>query len=89
MKIYISGKISGLDYCCAVKKFRESEVLSDKNYPNSPVINPLDILPLFSVEKWLFYMIADIYQLLKCDAILLQPDWMIQKAKRLKLSLQY
>ena len=39
------------------------------------IINPLDIRPLFGIKKWLFFMIADLRELRKCDVIFVQDNW--------------
>lgn len=84
MKIYISGRISGLDPDIVDKKFLNSwrrMMIEGKYIP----VESLKIKPLFGIKKWLFYMIADIHQLLKCDAILLQPDWIDSKGSRIEV----
>jgi len=81
MKIYISGKISGLseeeytdnfekvklnlwetDFCFSIRRY-------------SHIISPLDIKPFLGIKSWLFYMIADIWQLRKCNHIAMQKNW--------------
>lgn len=39
------------------------------------IINPLDIRPLFGIKKWLFFMIAGLRELRKCDVIFVQDNW--------------
>ncbi len=77
MKIYISGQITGLT---------EKEYVNNFNYETlklvgrtmvlrNDVINPLDIIPLFGIKKWLFFMISDIAALRKCTHIAMQKNW--------------
>lgn len=82
-KIYISGKISGLDIYYAKRKFFESWI--DQYVGDVTPINPFDVKPLFGINKWIFYMIADIWVLLKCDAILLQPDWIDSRGSKIEV----
>ena len=39
------------------------------------IINPLNIRPLFGIKKWLFFMMADLRELRKCDVIFVQDNW--------------
>ena len=39
------------------------------------IINPLNIRPLFGIKKWLLFMIADLWELRKCDVIFVQDNW--------------
>jgi hypothetical protein len=82
-KIYISGKISGLDADFVREKFNGSEW--DLIIKNKPFENPIHIRPLFGIDKWIFHLIADIWQLLKCDAILLQPDWIDSRGSKIEV----
>ena len=85
MKIYISGKISGLDSDAVIHKFWESYRYASTLASFSDIKNPLSIKPLFDIKKWFFYMISDIRQLLKCDAVLLQPDWINSKGAKIEV----
>jgi hypothetical protein len=83
-KIYISGKISGLDAGMAEEKFTESwrkQMRLKKYLP----LDPFMIKPLFGIDEWIFHMIADILVLLKCDAILLQPDWIDSRGSKIEV----
>ena len=83
-RIYISGKISGLDVESAKEKFLKSWQCCIMNTSFSP-ISPFTIKPLFGIKKWAFYMISDIRVLLKCDAILLQPDWVDSRGSKIEV----
>lgn len=73
MKIYISGKISGLPFTEVVDKFGfHQRLLKIKGY--EPV-NPLVVSPFDSKKQWSDYMVDDIAALIKCDAIYMLKDW--------------
>lgn len=72
MKIYISGKISGLPIAEVKEKFGKSrKYLEAFGYE---VVSPLDNgLP--EGATWEEHMLADIELLFPCDAIYMLPDW--------------
>ena len=75
MRIYISGKISGLhedDYYC---NFGMAGEALYKLYPEADIESPLGIKPFLGVKKWLFFMISDLLELRKCTHIALQSNW--------------
>ena len=78
MKIYISGKISGLtesEYTSNFNNARRDVWSSVKECYYKDIINPIDIKPLFGIKKWLFFMISDIAALRKCTHIAMQKNW--------------
>jgi hypothetical protein len=82
MKVYISGKISGLPIKQAKAKFKASEqLLKLKGY--TP-INPFKITPYNEGTTWHEYMLADIISLFYCDAIYMQRDWGMSKGARIE-----
>jgi hypothetical protein len=85
MKIYISGKITGLDIKDAEAKFEAAE-----NYVRElgyiPV-NPMKLLPYAPELTWHDYMAEDIKHLLKCDAILMLPCWTDSKGAKLEYAI--
>jgi len=72
MKVYISGKISGLPYDEVERNFKEAEIrLQEEGYET---VNPLDSgLPVEST--WKEHMKADIKMLMDCDTIYLLKNW--------------
>ena len=67
MKIYISGKISGLPIKNVIEKFKwHAGFLEMKGH--EPV-NPIDVSPFDETKDWSDYMVDDIAALLKCEAI--------------------
>ncbi len=81
MKIYISGKISGLDRDEVVEKFTKAEEsLTAAGYQ---VVNPLrNGLPYEA--PWESHMAMDIIHLLGCDGIYLLPCWTDSKGAMLE-----
>jgi hypothetical protein len=79
MKIYISGKITGLAPAHYTKLFRDAELSlmhgARMKLGYTKAVNPVKIKPLFGIKSWFFYMITDIYELLKCDAIFMLSNW--------------
>ena len=82
MKIYISGKISGLPLKSVIEKFKwHAGFLKLKGYEP---INPIDISPFDESKEWHDYMVDDIAALLKCDAIYMLKDWGQSKGARIE-----
>lgn len=84
MKIYISGKITGLPIKKTRAKFRYHEsILTMKGY--NPV-NPFKIKCFIrnSEKPWIDYMREDIGELLTCDAIYMLKDWGQSKGARIE-----
>jgi hypothetical protein len=80
MKIYIAGKISGLNYSDAAAKFAKATELL-KRLGHEPV-NPMEVNGLDGDGReypWAEYMKRDIPVLLGCEAIYLLPDWVGSK----------
>ena len=76
LKLYIAGKITGLVYDEALRKFAEAEAHL-KRAGHEP-INPMKANGLDgdgNQYEWAEYMKRDIPLLLECDGIYLLPDW--------------
>ncbi len=82
MRIYISGKITGLPIEEVKEKFKKAskEVASSGHWP----VNPLEISPFEESKSWIDYMADDIKELLSCDAIYLLKDWNQSKGARIE-----
>jgi hypothetical protein len=79
-KVYIAGKISGLDFDEVKKKFNEAEnLLKDKGYDT---FNPINLSDNFTT--WTEGMKECIKQLLECDAIYLMNDWRLSRGATLE-----
>jgi nucleoside 2-deoxyribosyltransferase len=72
MRVYISGKITGLDLHDAFAKFARMES-NLRMFAHEP-INPMK-LPHDHDKSWHSYMREDIKALCDCDAILMLNDW--------------
>lgn len=81
MKVYISGKITGLPYEEAVRKFKraEEQVRSFGYEPVNPICNGIDI-----EAQWKEHMKVDIGTLLDCEAIYLLQDWSESRGARIE-----
>ena len=75
MKIYISGKVTGLDPVEARKKFIDAEMkLKQQGYE---VINPYAVNMMLPHDTtWKQYMDVSIVLLNMCDAIYMLSDWL-------------
>lgn len=82
MRVYISGKITGLDPEKAKGHFaRASELVEKLGY--KPV-NPMVEVPFDPEYKWEDYMLKDIALLFGCDAILMLPNWEDSKGAKIE-----
>lgn len=94
-KVYISGKITGLELKRAETNF-EAVSAFIRMYGDEPV-NPMKILPYAPDLKWEDYLKADIKALCDCHCIVMMPNWKDSKwaifehdiAQRLGLEIQY
>ena len=86
-KIYLSGKITGLSEKEYKQQFRwaEDEVRYQSGFGRIKIINPLNIVPFLGIRSWLCFMIADIFQLLKCDEIYMLKNWRDSRGARVEL----
>lgn len=82
MRIYISGKITGLDIEVARGYFEavEEALLKAGLTP----VNPFKILSYEPNKSWKEYMLADIEALMDCDAILMLENWTDSKGAKVE-----
>lgn len=85
MKVYIVGKISGLEYQLVCKKFAKAEREIEKK--GWVPINPTKFIP--EKTPWNKAMKIAILLLLQADAIYLLPDWMDSKGGFLEFEIAY
>ena len=99
-KIYLSGKISGLEYYDFAINFRiaKDEALTNRasleqakflrtgNYKHRKieVVNPLFIKPLYGIHNWRCHMVADIWELLWCQEIFMLNNWHDSKGAKIE-----
>ena len=82
MKVYISGKITGLEINTARQYFDTvEEKLKAKGL--NPV-NPMALIPYNPDWKWEDYMAEDMRLLLVCDAIFMLENWQDSKGARIE-----
>ena len=82
MRVYISGKITGLPIDQVAEKFNSHAVLLKlKGY--EPV-NPVDVSPYHISKQWHDYMVDDIAALFQCDAIYMLADWGQSRGARIE-----
>lgn len=80
IKIYISGKISGLPLDQARQNFENAEnKLCDEVYFHCQIINPMKSVPFKEGKSWWYYMRKDLKLLWGCDVIYVQKNWKTSK----------
>ena len=80
MKVYLAGKISGLNMGAVFEKFSAAEFILKRD--GHTVVNLLRLVS----QKWTWEkcMKACIAELIKCDAIYLLPDWYESQGAKLE-----
>lgn len=80
MKVYISGKITGLNFDETRAKFHEASELIE-------AIGMTPVNPLIGADQtktWEQHMVRDIELLMGCDAIILLDDWNESRGARIE-----
>lgn len=80
MRIYISGKITGLDIkeAQAIFSAKEAALREAGHVP----VNPMEEVPYEPDWTWEQYMVEDIRLLLACEAICMLDNWKDSKGAR-------
>ena len=73
MKVYISGKITGLQLDEAFKIFEKAELIISAN--GYIPVNPMKVNSHTEGKTWEDYMIEDIRVLFGCDAVYMLNNW--------------
>ena len=73
MKIYVSGKITGLPIEEAKQRFANSQALLESI--GFEVVNPLEFGLCDEKASWESHMVKDIELLFGCDAIYMMDNW--------------
>jgi len=81
-KVYISGKVTGLDYDVAFKMFEDAEQ-EVKNLGGTPV-NPMRFCPNEPTWAWEKFMEICLKELLYCDGIFMLKNWGHSKGARIE-----
>lgn len=82
-KVYISGKISGLELDEARYIFNTAAIIIKSTGKHLPV-NPFDINPFLGIKNYWCYMISDLWNLMFCDAIYMLDNWKESKGARIE-----
>ena len=83
-KIYISGKITGLELNEARDNFDKAEKYLNEKFPDFQVINPMKEVPYEKDKTWEEYMLEDIKLLFDCYAIFMLTNWNLSKGARIE-----
>jgi hypothetical protein len=83
-KIYISGKISGIDLLQAKCMFKSAEKHLIEKY-KCDVVNPMELE--FKENTWEACMLKDIELLFTCDAIFMLHNWKDSMGARIELNI--
>jgi hypothetical protein len=73
MRVYLSGPISGLDYCEAVNNFDKCEAWAKTTFWDCEIVNPMKLNK--NERDWKKCMKKCLNVLIDCDAIVLQKNW--------------
>lgn len=83
MKIYISGKITGIEEeARALFAQAEEELRAQGHEPTNPMA-----LPHLHDKEWHSYMREDIKALCSCDAICMLPNWHNSQGAKLEYTI--
>lgn len=86
-KIYLSGKISGLEKFQYEANFltASTQILRMQICSLLDIVNPLEIKPLFGIRKWFFFMCSDLYYLVGCSHAAFQKNWIDSRGARIEM----
>jgi len=81
LKAYVSGPITGLIESVYLANFKKAEILLKEMgyYP----VNPCEI-DTKDCKSWEDYMVCDIKELFKCQAIYMLKNWRTSKGARIE-----
>ena len=85
---YLSGKISGFEMWQYEQNFKASHFkvfMSHYFEGGDMIINPCNLMPFLGIKTWLCYMITDIANLLKSDAVVFQDNWTESKGAKVEM----
>lgn len=86
MKVFISGKVSGLPYEEAWMNFQmaEERLIEDGYDVVNPLRNGLD-----PEDPWEAHMKKDIEMLMGCDAIYMMGNWIESRGAKIEIALAF
>lgn len=85
-KIYISGKITGLETAKAISIFNKAENTIKTNFPQAQIVNPFTI-PHNHNLSWESYMKEDIKHMMDCDSIYMLKNYKESKGALIEYDL--
>ena len=97
MRLYLSGKITGLEESDSRKNFTDAGIefarhhqmsfyrISKSNYLH--LINPFSISDKLPVKWYWIIMACDILALLTCDSILMLNNWKTSRGAKIELAI--
>ena len=83
-KIYISGKITGME-TEAKYVFAAAEEKLKKEFPDSKIINPMKLDHRQHDKSWEAYMKVCIIELCQCDMIAMLPNWQDSRGAEMEM----
>lgn len=86
MKIYISGKITGLALEVAENSFAQAAMMLRAKY-GCEVVNPMECVPYEEGKTWEGYMLDDIKLLFDCDTVYMLDNWEESRGARVECSI--
>ncbi len=81
-RVYIAGKITGLDRVNALNLFAKAQIIIEDN--EYEAVNPFDVCEDTPDKHWSDYMGECHRELLKCDAIVMLPNWHDSRGARIE-----
>lgn len=88
MKIYISGKVTGLNYEQTVDKFALAQARLMHRHPKAIIENPIAITAhIPQTEPWETFMRACLIELAKCTHIVMLPCWRNSPGAKVELKM--
>lgn len=82
-KIYIAGKVSGLDWKDVLTKFQTAKEKAKLQFKTAEcVITPIDLCD--SSESWDASMAKCLSALLNCDTVIFMSDWIDSKGAKIE-----
>ena len=90
MKVYLSGRMSGLEPVCWRNKFRHAEIKLFAKYDDIEIVNPAETI--IARNPWLYWIIGyrltlwyDLWILRRCTHIyMVSNDWYLSRGARLE-----
>lgn len=82
MRIYLSGKITGLDEITVKRNFDIAERNVILRFPQAEIVNPLKLVGY--EPNWKIAMLKDIEALFDCTAIFMLSNWMDSKGAKIE-----